>query len=143
MSNIQYVFLKQSDIPSRDALQASVDRLGFDLQLDPELNLLEDEGFSEQTLEGRKEVGFELELGPAAPILDDAQHLREAVGGRDACLELSWHGRAGDLACAMIVSYALAHDYGAVVSYECDEPDTLDALLSGTQEALLDARKEA
>ena len=45
MSNTQYVFLSKSRIPDRAALQASVEELGFDLKLHPELQLIQDEGF--------------------------------------------------------------------------------------------------
>lgn len=142
MSNIQFVFLKKSDIPARAALQASIDALGFDMQLDPQLDLLEDEGFSPNVLEGRADVGLELGRDSVEEILEENSELRGAVRDRDVCITMSWHGSMADLACAMIVSTALAKDFGAVVSYEGETPDTLAGLLEGTQDAIAEARKE-
>ena len=46
MSNIQYAFIKKANIPSAEALQTSINSLGFDLKIDPDLNFLESAGFS-------------------------------------------------------------------------------------------------
>jgi hypothetical protein len=55
MSNTQYVFIKRSAVPGPAALQQSIAALGLpaNLELDPELNLLTDSGFSPCTLDGR------------------------------------------------------------------------------------------
>lgn len=143
MSNIQYVFLKKSDVPGRSQLQASIDALGFDLQLHPELNLLEDEGFSPMVLEGRANAGLELGLETTADVMAHAEHLREAVGERDLCLTMAWHGSMADCACALVVGYALAASFGAVVTYECEPPGELAELLEEARAAVVEARDEA
>ncbi len=143
MSNTQYVFLKKSNVPSRDQLQASIDALGFDMQLDPDLNLLVDDGFSPNVLEGRPDIGLELGRESAGEVLADADQLIEAVGDRDLCITMSWHGSMADCACALIVACALATDYGAVVSYGCEPPDALPDLLDEARDAVIEARNEA
>lgn len=143
MSNIQYVFLKKSDVPSRSQLQASIDALGFDMQLDPELDLLEDEGFSPNVLEGRAEVGLDLGRETTAEVMEYAEDLREVVGERDLCITMAWHGSMADCACALVVGCALATDFGAVVSYGCEPPDALPALLEEARAAVAEARDEA
>lgn len=37
MSNTQVAFIGRARVPSRSALQASIDALGFDLKLDPQV----------------------------------------------------------------------------------------------------------
>lgn len=143
MSNIQYVFLKKSDVPSRSQLQAAIDALDFDLQLHPDLDLLEDEGFSPIVLEGRANAGLELGAEPAAGVMEHAEHLREVVGERDVCLTMAWHGSMADCACALVVGYALAASFGAVVTYECEPPGDLAELLEEARAALVEARDEA
>ena len=42
MSNTLFAFLKKLNVPSQNALQASIDALGFDLKIDPDMKLLVD-----------------------------------------------------------------------------------------------------
>ena len=44
-----------------------------------------------------------------------------------------------DLACVMIVSCALAKDFGSVISFEGDAPEPLDAMLDSTRKIVADA----
>lgn len=135
MSNTQYAFLMKSRVPSREALQASIDQLGFDMQVDPELNLLDDVGFSPCQLNGMSDFGFELFAGNS-----DDEDFQDVAGDNDFYLSFSWGGRMEDLACTMIVSCALAKDFGAIISYEGDEPDSFDEMLSSTTEILDDLK---
>lgn len=136
MSNTQYAFLKKSQIPSREALQASIDQIGFDMKVDPELKLLDDTGFSPCRLNGLSDVGFELFPGNSEEVTGDDEDFKAIAGDNDFCLSFSWGGRMEDLACTMIVSCALAKDFGAVISYEGDEPGDIADLLSATTELM-------
>ena len=139
MSNTQFAFLKQSQLPDREALQTSIDFLGFDLQLDPELNLLEDSGFSPCVLHGSPDVGFELFTQPTSELIDGDEALEFIAGDNDLCIALVWRGSMKDLACVMIVSCALAKDFGAVISYEGEPPEPLEKMLADTPEIIRDA----
>lgn len=136
MSNVQYAFLRRSQVPGREALQASIDALGFDLKLDPALDLQGGSGFSPCVLAGTQGLGFELFSSPASEVLGDDAALREAIGDRDLALGMAWHGSMQDCAAALIVSCALAKDFGAAISFERDAPETFDSLMAATQEAL-------
>jgi hypothetical protein len=142
MSNTQYAFLKKSNIPTQAALQNAIDTLGFDLKIDPALDLLNDTGFSPCVLTGISEVGFELWCENSADVTEDDEEFRQLAGENDSCLTLTWGGRSKDLACAMIVSCALVKDFGAVVSYEGDAPDSLDDMLGVTAECVEVAMRE-
>ena len=142
MSNTQFAFLKRVDIPARSALQLSIDLLGFDLQLDPELNFLTDSGFSPCVLNGVPDVGFELSLDSAQDMIRDNNDFEAFAGETDVCIGMSWRGSMKDCASAMIVSCALAKDYGAIVSYEGEPPEPFDSLLQGALGVVQDAAKE-
>ena len=142
MSNTQYAFLQKNHVPNRQALQAAIDALGFDLQLDPEFTPFEDEGFSPCVLFGEQDedVGFEIFYQPAADIVEDDEDFQRIAGERDFCISIGWGGSLKDYAAVMIVSAALAKDFAAVVSFEGDPPDSLEKLLSEAAAAVQDAR---
>jgi len=140
MSNTQYVFLSRSRVPDRVALQAAIEKLGFDLQLHPELNLLEDEGFSPCVLEGVPDVGFELMPMTADEAANGDEDFLALAAGRDFCLTFTWRGSMKDCAAVMIVSCALAKESDAVVTYEGDPPEPLESLIEGTRGVVEDAR---
>lgn len=139
MSNTQMAFVERSRVPSRDQLQASIDALGFDMSLDPDFTPFEDEGFSPCVLAGEEEIGFEIFYEDADEVTDGDEDLEEIAAGRDCCISLVWRGSMKDLACVMIVSCALAKDFGAVISFEGDPPEPLDAMLDSTRKIVADA----
>ena len=141
MSNTQYAFLKKSQEPGREALQASIDALGFDLTLYPDFSPLEDSGFLPCTLNGIAGVGFELNGEAAGEVVRGDNALRRIAGENDYGMSLVWGGSVEDRACAMIVSCALAKDFGAVVSYQGQAPEPLDHLLRSTRHIVDDAMK--
>ena len=142
MSNIQYAFIARDRIPDRAALQASIDALGFDLKLNPEYTPFRDSGFLPFILNGEQGPGFEIRYQEAGDLIDKVGALRDVAASRDHCISMAWHGSMRDLACAMIVSCALAKEFGAVVSYEGNAPEPMEALLSGVLEALEEAKLE-
>lgn len=138
MSNTQMAFIGRARVPSRSALQASIDALGFDLKLHPEYAPFEDSGFLPFLLNGEEGFGFEIYYQDAAEIVGDDESLRAIANGRDYCISMVWRGSLKDLACVMIVSCALVKDYDAVVSYEGNAPEPLDIMLVATHDVIKD-----
>ncbi len=142
MSNSQFAFIPRSRVPQRDALQASVDRLGFDLKLHPDFTPFDDSGFLPFTLNGYEGPGFEIHYSAAQDVVGDDDDFAAMADGRDYCITMTWGGRMKDLACVMMVSCALARDFDAVVSYEGEEPQPLEDMLHTVQVALKEGAKE-
>lgn len=142
MSNTQIAFLNQGNVPNREALQASISRLGFNLELHPEFTPFEDSGFLPCILDGTPDVGFEVFYAPASEVAEGDQNLNEIAAGRDYSISMVWRGSIKDCASAMVVSCALAKDFGAVVTYEGEPPEPFDALLENTKSILVEAAKE-
>jgi len=142
MSNTQFAFLKQDRLPSRAALQAAIDALGYDLQLYPELDLRSDSGFSPCVLNGVPDVGFELETGPVAEVAGDDEEILAIAGDNDLCISMVWRSSMKDCAAVMIVSCALQKDFGAVISYEGEEPQALEDALAALPEIIAEAMQQ-
>ena len=142
MSNTQIAFISRSSVPDRGALQASIDRLGFNLTLPPEFTSFEDSGFLPCVLDGTSDVGFEVFYAPTTEVADGDRNLIEIAAGRDFSISMVWHGSMKDCACAMIVSCALATDFGAVISYEGEAPEPFDALLENANSIVGDSARE-
>ncbi len=142
MSNIQYAFIDRSRVPNRSELQASIDALGFDLQLSPEYTPFKDSGFLPFTLNGEEGPGFEIQYEVATELIGEDQALTAIAAGRDYCISMAWHGSMKDLACVMIVSCALMKNFDAVVSYEGEAPEPLEKLLAEVPGILADARTQ-
>lgn len=136
MSNTQFAFINKEKIPDRISLQSFIEKLGFDLKLDPDFTPLTDEGFSPCILNGESDIGFEIYYEPAADIIEEDEKLDEIAGGRDFCISFVWRGSMKDCASAMIVCAALAKFSDAVISYEGEEPETFESLMAGAQQAI-------
>lgn len=143
MSNTQYAFIDKARVPDRAALQASIDSLGFDLKLHPDYTPFFDAGFLPFVLNGEAGPGFEIFDEPTDDVVGGDRTFREVAQGRDHCIGMSWRGDMKDLACVMIVSCALTKDFGAVVSYEGDDPEPLDEMIEATREIIRDAFDES
>jgi len=141
VSNTQIAFLNRNNVPRREALQASIDKLGFNLKLDPEFTPFEDSGFSPCTLDGIPDVGFEVFYAPTLEVTEGDPDLATVAGDRDFSISMVWHSSMKDCACVMIVSCALAKDFDAVISYEGEEPEPFESLLASTKEIVADATK--
>lgn len=143
MSNTQFAFMKKSAVPAVAALQQSIDTLGFDLKLDTALDFFEDEGFSPCVFNGEPDIGFELSSAPAADFLDDDEDFKQIAGENDWCISMSWRGSMKDCASVMIVSSALAKDFGAVISYEGDPAEEVAEMLEGTRKIVEELQSES
>jgi len=140
MANEQYAFLNKDKVPSRDAWQASIDECGFDFQLDPALKPFEDSGFLPCKLGGR-DAGFEIVYDGSPELLKEFGDL---VQGRDYCISFRWGGSMIECASVMIASYSLAKSFGAIVSYEGEDPvGDLGDFLEETRACVKDATKDA
>jgi hypothetical protein len=139
MANEQYAFIDKDDVPMRVDWQAAIDESGFDFQLDPELKPFESSGFSPCKLLG-KEAGFEIYYEDSPEFLAD---FADIANGKNCCITFRWGGSMIECASVMISSYALAKRFGAIVSYEGEDPsDDMEALLAETKGAVEFARKE-
>lgn len=143
MSNTQFAFIERSSVPDRAALQASVGAMGFDLKLHPEYTPFTDSGFLPFVLNGEEGPGFEVYYEEASKVTGADPRLRPLAAGRDYCISMVWSSSMKDLACVMIVSSALAKDFGAVVSYEGEPPESLESMLASTQAVLKEVASEA
>lgn len=128
MANEQYAFLQKSAVPTRDQWQAAIDACGFDFQLAAELEPFEDSGFLPCTLYG-SDAGFEIYYDGSPELLNEFSDLAQ---GCDFCISFRWGGSMAQCASVMIASYALAKTFGAIVSYEGEEPSDPETLRSET-----------
>ncbi|GEM_PF-1553436 len=133
MSNTQYVFMKKEKVPNREALQATINKLGFDLQLNSGFTPFIDEGFSPCNFYGENDIGFEIYYFSADEITEDDEDFKKISDGNDFCISMSWGGSMKDYASVMIVCSALAKDFGAIISYEGDNADSLEKIISDTK----------
>ncbi len=139
MANEQFAFLRIADVPSRDAWQKTIDESGIDFQLHPELDPITNVGYVPCTLAG-SEAGCEMYFDDSPGFL---AAFGEMVSGRDCCITFRWGGSMRECASGMIASYALAKDFGAVVTYEGEAPyEDIDLFLSWAKETVEDALKE-
>ena len=117
-------------MPTTAALQTALDNdPDFTLTIDVETDLQANVGFVPCMICG-VESGVEIDF-------DDSPELIAQFGAmaadRDCCLVFRWGGDMAECACAMVLSYALAKYYNAIVSYEGEPPaDNLDAFRDET-----------
>ena len=102
MANEQFVFIRRSDVPFRDAWQAAIDATGFDLQLDSRLQPFHDSGFVPCKLFGT-EAGFEIES-----IVADLDGILQGETYLDPCGPLREAWRAGDSTWTLVAPDELA-----------------------------------
>ena len=88
------------------------------------------------------DVGFEIYYESSEEIHDDDDDLIKIIGDKDYCIVMCWGGSMKDCAAAMIASCALAKSFGAIISYEGEEPEGLDKMILDTKNIILDAIKE-
>jgi len=138
MANELFAFIDPAKVPTGEAWQAAIVECAFDLRLDPEMKPKEDSAFSPMTLLG-KPSGVEIYYTDEREFLDEFDEIR---GAREYCVSFRWGGDMGECACASIASFVLAKHFGALVSYEGDEPGSLEALKEGADQALEYFRKE-
>jgi hypothetical protein len=122
MSLELYAFV--DSLPDRATWQSAIDRTGIDLQLDPELDLRKDEGFSPCQLQGASS-GFELFVSPASVVLRDLPSVAAVAGSRPHVICCRWGGDLAESACVLGANLALARALGGVI-YDPAEGAVLD-----------------
>lgn len=120
MANEQFAFIKKDTLPNRNDWQSAIESCGFDFVLNSEFNPVSDSGFLPCKLNG-KDAGVELYFDDSEETL--GQFL-ELAGDNDCCILFRWGGSMAECATAMIMSYALAKSYNAIISFEGEEPTT-------------------
>lgn len=142
MSNTQYAFLEKDKVPTQQQWQQAIDDLGFDfkIQIDPELAPFEDEGFSPCIWgETDDDVGFEIFYEPAEDVHEGDEDVLSMIGARDYSISFCWYGSMKDCAAVMVASCALAKSFDAVISYEGEDSEPLEKLISDTQSIIKEA----
>ena len=120
MSQSQTAFKGKSRVPDRVALEEAVRALGFDLAIDEFYRPFECSGFLPCVLKGRKS-GFEMYFESPEGVLQSFPHFKNEIGNRDCAIGFRWGGDMAECACVLIVSAALAKNFGAVVHYQDDD----------------------
>lgn len=112
---------RTESLPTRSAWQAAIDQLAFDVQLDPDLDLTQDSGFSPTTIRGR-ESGFEINLIDGRSLLQHYPALAGKVRESNPAVCFTWGGDLAECACVMAVAAAaLAGGWGATAYYPDDD----------------------
>lgn len=129
--------LRNMTLPPRAAWQAELDRMGFDVQLAPDLDLTRDRGFSPTTIKGRSS-GFEIYVIDGHSTLRDYPALAGTVEESSPTVCFRWGGDLAECACVMAAAAAaLAGGWGATAYYPDDEM-TLDVpILTSDYQACL------
>jgi len=145
MSQTQFAFLKKDAVPTKDQLQASLDSLGFDLKIDPEWTPFEDEGFSPCILKGESDIGFEVYYEPTADLLedDDDEEFARIIGSNDYSIYMCWGGSFKDCMSVLMVSIALAKDFGATISYQGESEESIEGMQAGIEECAKEIEKQS
>lgn len=138
MSNSLFAFLRKDDVPDRARWQEAIDASGYSLELGPDLRPFEASGFLPCQLLGR-DAGFEIAYGTAQELAGDAWR-EVAPEHADHCVTFTWGSGMTEGASAAIAAYALAARFGATVSYECEEPQSLEAQAAEIEEFLTEIR---
>jgi hypothetical protein len=124
-----HVFMQDSRVPSREAWQQEIERLGFPTVLDPFLELRRSKGFRPTTYKGQS-TGFEFFFEPTTDILSSYSHIAPTVGIRDKCATFRWGGDLTECAASLSAAAALTKLTDGIYFY----PD--DDILYGADEAV-------
>ena len=146
MSNTQFAFINKLNVPDQGAWQRAIDSIEFKVRLliDPELEPFKDEGFSPCVWGDTKDdVGFEIYYESSSDIHDENEDLKAIIGDNDYCISMRWGGSYKDCAAVMIASCALAKEFAAVISYEGEDPQSLQTLINSTHLIIAEAEKES
>ncbi len=114
MSMELHAFLRSSNMPTRDDWQERIGELGFPIELDREMDIGNDMGFSPCNVNG-KVSGFEIYFEDAKDVLKHYPECAKSVGDRNRCITFRWGGDLIECGCTLVASAALAGSYDAVV----------------------------
>ena len=120
MSMEQTAYMERASVPDRAALQAAVDALGFDCQVDEYYVPFECSGCLPCMLNGQL-TGPEIYFEETSECLKQFPHRAEVVGSRDVAVTFRWGARFSESACVCILCAAFAQSCGAIVQYVDDD----------------------
>ncbi len=138
MSLELHVFMNANKLPTRQQWQSAITEMGFPLQLDPELDLTDQSGFSPCTLNG-KSTGCEISLDSPDDILPAYPSMRERAQGTDRVVTFCWGGDSAECACALAAAAALVkRSDGIAYNPQDDEPNDFDQLRNEFRKCIAD-----
>jgi hypothetical protein len=120
MSVELYVFVQESNIPTRDAWQKALEDSKFPTVLNSSFEPRKDSGFSPATYKGQSS-GYEFYLDSAKQILANYSHIKKQVGDRDRCVTFCWGGDLTECAAAMSSAAALTKVADGIYYYPDDD----------------------
>jgi hypothetical protein len=106
--------LERAKVPAREALQEALQGLKFKLSVDEAYEPFGAAGYLPCTLNG-EDGGLDLRFEPAEAYLSEHPELKAEAGMRDILIGLRSGGDPREDVCALMLSAALAHDFGAIV----------------------------
>lgn len=139
MSNTQFAFINKQDVPTQQQWQQAIDALNMPVSIGIDASLVpfEDEGFLPcQWADTDDDVGFEIYYEPSSNVTDEDDELKAIAQDKDYCISLCWGAEMKDCAAVMIASCALMQYFGAIISYEGDEPLSIEELIAGAYETI-------
>jgi hypothetical protein len=102
-----------------------LDKLEFDVQLDPELDLAHDRGFSPATIKGRTS-GFEIDVLDTESTVRDYPALAGTIVGRSPTVCFRWGGDLAECACVMAAAAAVLAGGWSATAYAPADDTTYD-----------------
>jgi hypothetical protein len=113
MSLELHVFLRKSDIPSRDQWQKAIDGLSLPIVLDKDLNAVTNSGFLPVAVNG-VESGFELYHDDPVELISSYTDLHANVGNRNAVMTFRWGGDLLEGGSALGAAAAIVRAFSAI-----------------------------
>lgn len=120
MSVELHSFVAGPKLPAREDWQRAIDALALPVQLDPELDLNDDSGFSPSRLNGLPS-GFEIYVESSAAVLAEYPHLVARVAGREYVISFRWGSDLSQSACALAAAAGLVKGFNALAYYPSDD----------------------
>lgn len=111
--------LTVAGLPNRGEWQQEIDRLGLDMQLDPQLNLARDSGFSPATILGR-ESGFEIYVVEPGALATGGPGIAGRVPGPTRAISFAWRGDLAECACVLAAAAGLLQRWARVAVSDDD-----------------------
>jgi len=139
MSMELVVFISREQLPDPMAWQEAISRLGFDIELDTDVDVEKHSGFWPVRLAGQ-DAGFEYSLDSIDVILEDFPNLRGEIGRRDCAVQFMWGGEILECASVMGTATALVEIFdGLAFLPQDDELQSADDLRRDYDECLAEA----
>jgi hypothetical protein len=135
MSIELHIFMQDSRVPTRVVWQQAIERIGFPVLLDSNLDVREHRGFCPATFRGQS-AGFEFHLEPATETMSAYPQIAPRVGNREKCAIFRWGGNLLEMGSALAAAACLTEVTDGVYFYPEDE------LVYGAAEAVEATRRD-